>query len=226
MKITKSHFKKIVEEELGAVLKEGVRELETAVKTYIEDDVREKVAMAILMKKILVRLGQVERAGAQASKFLPQSGAEALDSMEDMVERPQADEFKEKIGELIQKINLPVGAGLEENKMKITKTQLKQIIKEELSEVINEAGVPFLSTGLGHSTMVDLVFKDSRGFYDGPFSVEDAQHIIDTQDASGELKMQPASSRAADLSDIEAAYDDSASPEDIIALISKNKNNF
>ena len=109
--------------------------------------------------------------------------------------------------------------------MKITKSQLKQIIKEELSEVINEAGVPLLSAGLGRKSQqeVNLVFKDDGDFYDGPFTEEEAQDYLNTLDPRGELKMQPVK---ASLSDFEDAYEKGASPEDIIALISKNKNNF
>jgi len=116
--------------------------------------------------------------------------------------------------------------------MKLTKQQLKQIIKEELSEVINEIGVPFLSTGLKNPEMVNIVFKNNGEFYDGPFSVEDAKDIIATQDASGELKIEPASPqdpsrstrlRTSAISDIEDAYDKRASPEDIIAMINRQK---
>ena len=107
--------------------------------------------------------------------------------------------------------------------MKITKQQLKKIIKEELSEVINEIGVPFLSTGLKNPGMVNLVFKDNGDFYDGPFSREEAEDIIDTQDPRGQLEIKPVTSRQADLSDFEDAYDQGASPEDIIAMINRQK---
>ena len=116
--------------------------------------------------------------------------------------------------------------------MKLTKQQLKQNIKEELSEVINEIGVPFLSTGLKNPEKVNLVFKDNDDFYDGPFSIEDAQDIIDTQDHRGELKIKPASPqdpsrstrlRTSAISDIEDAYDHGASLEDIIAMINRQK---
>ena len=84
---------------------------------------------------------------------------------------------------------------------------------------------PYLSTDLKNPGMVNLVFKDSGDFYDGPFSREDAEDIIDTQDPRGQLEIEPVTSRQADLSDFEDAYEQGASPEDIIAMINRQTSN-
>jgi len=97
-----------------------------------------------------------------------------------------------------------------ENKMKLTKSQLKQIIKEEL----NEVGVPFLKTGLGADAVpkggeqYNLVFKDNGEFFDGPFTKEKAEHILVTQDPNEELEIKLATGSS--LEDIEAFYDEIA----------------
>tara|TARA_B100000575_G_C22738293_1_gene441836 strand:+ start:133 stop:504 length:372 start_codon:yes stop_codon:yes gene_type:complete len=121
--------------------------------------------------------------------------------------------------------------------MKITKQQLKQIIKEELDKVfpndvfqktggrvpLDSLENPYLPTDLKNPGMVNLVFKDNGKIYDGPFSREDAEDIIDTQDPHGQLEIQPVTSRQVDLSDFEDAYEQGASPEDIIAMINRQK---
>ena len=91
--------------------------------------------------------------------------------------------------------------------MKLTKSQLKQIIKEEL----NEVGVPFLKTGLGADAVpksgkqYNLVFKDNGELFDGPFTKKEAEDILVTQDPNEELEIKLATGSS--LEDIEAFYD-------------------
>jgi len=94
--------------------------------------------------------------------------------------------------------------------MKLAKSQLKQIIKKEL----NEVGVPFLKTGLGADAVpkggeqYNLVFKDNGEFFDGPFTKEEAEDILATQDPNEELEIKLATpTKGSNLADIEDFYD-------------------